>query len=323
MANKTTNYGLTKPIAEDFYDVNVMNENMDIIDSELKKKYDSKNKPTPADIGAAPAGYGLGVSTETLTSVTDCNNAIKNGWYCIDGITKNSPLNGASGAMRVDVQNSSNIIQTVYSSTFNGIMVAQLQRTKFNNTWREWEHVNPALTIGKEYRTTERIKGKAVYKKNVDGVIHYRLEDETEWKPYADVVGAVKKSGDTMTGGLTFKKVDNGYALIEKDHSDSTDYGTRIYDYDVNGDKVVLKLRAKDHSVSIDIKEGTKVTSHTILHLGNYEEYVFKKSGDAFYSTVKAGATVQAPGTSLLRNSKLVNTETNPTDEGEICWTYK
>lgn len=57
MADKTINYGLTKPTLEDFYDVNVQNENMDIIDQELKKKYDPDNKPSPDDLGAAPIGH--------------------------------------------------------------------------------------------------------------------------------------------------------------------------------------------------------------------------------------------------------------------------
>lgn len=43
MANKTTNFGLTKPLPEDFYDVGVQNENMDIIDEQLKKL--SENTP--------------------------------------------------------------------------------------------------------------------------------------------------------------------------------------------------------------------------------------------------------------------------------------
>lgn len=38
MADKTTNYGLTKPSSEEFYDVQVQNDNMDIIDEELKKR---------------------------------------------------------------------------------------------------------------------------------------------------------------------------------------------------------------------------------------------------------------------------------------------
>ena len=37
MANKTTNYNLTKPLPEEFYDVAVQNGNMDIIDAELKQ----------------------------------------------------------------------------------------------------------------------------------------------------------------------------------------------------------------------------------------------------------------------------------------------
>ena len=38
MPNKTTNYGLKKPLPEEFYDVGVQNENMDIIDDELEKR---------------------------------------------------------------------------------------------------------------------------------------------------------------------------------------------------------------------------------------------------------------------------------------------
>lgn len=50
MADKTTNYNLTKPSADDFYDIGVHNANMDIIDDELKNLNDGK----------APSGHGLG-----------------------------------------------------------------------------------------------------------------------------------------------------------------------------------------------------------------------------------------------------------------------
>lgn len=36
MATKTINYGLTKPDGADFYDVDVQNDNMDIIDKQMK-----------------------------------------------------------------------------------------------------------------------------------------------------------------------------------------------------------------------------------------------------------------------------------------------
>jgi hypothetical protein len=42
-----------------------------------------------------------------------------------------------------------------------------------------------------------------------------------------------------------------------------------------------------------------------------------------FAGAVVAQTSSQTPGTSLLRNSKLVTTETNPSYNGEICWTYE
>lgn len=42
-----------------------------------------------------------------------------------------------------------------------------------------------------------------------------------------------------------------------------------------------------------------------------------------FAGQVVANSGGQAVGTSLLRNSKLVSADTNPTVNGEICWTYK
>ena len=45
-------------------------------------------------------------------------------------------------------------------------------------------------------------------------------------------------------------------------------------------------------------------------------------TGGIFAGQVVAKSDAQTPGTSLLRNSKLVSTETNPTVSGEICWRY-
>lgn len=47
------------------------------------------------------------------------------------------------------------------------------------------------------------------------------------------------------------------------------------------------------------------------------------KTGGTFTGIVKAaGEGYQAPGTSLLRNTKLVSSDTTPTVNGEINWTY-
>ena len=46
------------------------------------------------------------------------------------------------------------------------------------------------------------------------------------------------------------------------------------------------------------------------------------KTGGTFTGTIKAGSSYQSYSTSLLRNSKLVSTDTTPTVNGEINWTY-
>ena len=44
--------------------------------------------------------------------------------------------------------------------------------------------------------------------------------------------------------------------------------------------------------------------------------------GGTFGGQVAAHVSYQAPATSLLRNSKVVSAETNPTANGEIIWVY-
>jgi hypothetical protein len=83
MSNKTTNYNLTKPTADDFYDVDVPNGNMDIIDAELKKLEDGK----------APSGHGLGDRPEpyhydSIKSVMQHGS----GFYQVDSASDNPTL---------------------------------------------------------------------------------------------------------------------------------------------------------------------------------------------------------------------------------------
>ena len=92
---------------------------------------------------------------------------------------------------------------------------------------------------------------------------------------------------------------------------------------------------------TVDIRDGlsylfTYTTNLFRLGVGADLEYndiyavVWPHSVDAanvragtFAGQVVANSTAQTPATMLLRNSKLVTTETNPTNNGEICWTYE
>ena len=172
---------------------------------------------TLENIGAAPAGFGLGTYGKTLTSSDDLNTIKLNGVYewAWNDMPTNAPtipgfpLAGYSAVMRVSSANGSRLIQNIYypqlATDAVGWVWIELRRTyDSTNGWQAAEFYNPPLASGYEYRTTERINGKAVYKRNNGGVIEYRLEGETEWKPYAQAVGGLATDGsNTMTGNLT------------------------------------------------------------------------------------------------------------------------
>ena len=87
MANKTTNYGLNKPTGNDYVDINVLNENMDIIDKELHKKANSENVTNVTQliddkISAHAQDTSIHPTDEHINSLIDAKlGAIENGSY--------------------------------------------------------------------------------------------------------------------------------------------------------------------------------------------------------------------------------------------------
>ena len=109
------------------------------------------------DIGAAPAGYGLGTVDAPLA--TDCDTTVRNGWYIADGTTANKPFD-YNGWFTVASRYGTGAVQDFYAYLTTP---AHLRRFKINDVWSEWEWVNPTASIGAEYRTIERWNGKPVY----------------------------------------------------------------------------------------------------------------------------------------------------------------
>ena len=125
----------------------------------------NQNNPhgvTIAQIGAAPAGYGLGGSGKLLTSADNIDDITANGtywWY------ESRPTGALYNycVMRVDSGDKSSkgyVTQTIYRSSGNGTIV---RHNKSGEWIEEWD--NPPMVLGVEYRTTERWQGKAVYTK--------------------------------------------------------------------------------------------------------------------------------------------------------------
>ena len=112
MPNKTTNYNLNKPLANENIDIGVLNDNMDIIDAELAKKsefsgsYDDlTNKPTIPDISGKADTTALTAHTgNTDIHVTASQKTAWSGKYSKPsaGIPKTD--------LASDVQNSLNAV---------------------------------------------------------------------------------------------------------------------------------------------------------------------------------------------------------------------
>lgn len=122
--------------------------------------------PTASDVGAAPAGYGLGVAMSNDYTVADCNNALECGWYVIRGAA-NTPNGASYGILEVSARDGENLkVQTIKSATSDGSVMICYR--VYSSGWQPWEWENPLMTLGVEYRTTERYKGKAVYTKLIN-----------------------------------------------------------------------------------------------------------------------------------------------------------
>ena len=144
---------------------------------------------TPASIGAAPVGYGLGANTARL--ITDGNDALVGGWFYWGNIDTNLPF--TYGHLRVDprlmgeTSGRQTLMQTAYSDSYPGCVA---QRKLADGVWKPWEWVNPPMAAGVEYRTTERHLGNPVYKKMDSGGVIWWSTDQSTWKREAERVGA-------------------------------------------------------------------------------------------------------------------------------------
>ena len=135
----------------------------------------------------APAGYGLGPA-KSLTSADDINTLKGNGWYHWHSSSKPANIPTLPGTyymshLRVWGNDGGCCCQEIMDMTDSGLRGAKVQRTIYGDTAYDWEWVNPPMVKDVEYRTTERINGKAVYKKNDGTNILYRLDGESTWYP--------------------------------------------------------------------------------------------------------------------------------------------
>lgn len=129
---------------------------------------DAQKEQARANIDAAPDGFGLGTSAQTIS--TDWNEALSNGWWK-DGNDNllNRPFPGLWGiGLTTNYAENSHSVQSAFWIDSDGSVYQKIRGRYQNGTWGTWEWVNPPMQPGVEYRTTERFFGKPVYVKVVN-----------------------------------------------------------------------------------------------------------------------------------------------------------
>ena len=130
------------------------------IELEVKQIQSSLDSLDASQIGAAPAGYGLG---ETSAKANNWNAGY---WNMFARSNQNSPDGKWWYGLVCREQTNTGTTTEIAFSVDAGSTVLEARRSRnAGSNWGEWEYVNPPMLDGVEYRTTERYNGKAVYAK--------------------------------------------------------------------------------------------------------------------------------------------------------------
>lgn len=109
---------------------------------------------TPASIGAAPAGYGLG---EIAINITNCDDEIDNGWYQWGTVCENMPF--TYGCMLVLKRGTNSITQIAFEQASN-------ERIKFRTkmsaaSFSDWVDISTSKNPNYTYSTTDLTAGSS------------------------------------------------------------------------------------------------------------------------------------------------------------------
>ena len=126
--------------------------------------------------------------------------------------------------------------------------------------------------------------------------------------------GATGPKGETGATGATGPQGPEGPQGPKGDTGATGPQGPQGPAYELNDtDKNTIAAAVKESLTPESI--GAAASSH--------HQAADTITSGTFTGQVVANSSGQTPGTSLLRNSKLVSADENPTTEGEINWTYE
>lgn len=180
-------------------------------------------------------------------------------------------------------------------------------------------------------------------RKNADGsydIVHYETQARAVWMSDGrSVEEAVTAGGGSSGGGDTLVV----YATATEGNSSVSNPSHTFAEIDAawgEGKMVTLVLTIgkvqytlplssagvsdNDFGYIFDVAEHGRELSVVVLRDGSWYFYsvYLAYAGTANYAPIYAGSDYQNPNEYLLRNSKLSSTDSTPTVNGEICWTY-
>ena len=144
--------------------------------------------------GKAPEGFGLGKTVAQHELNVD--NAVAMGWHQVKNVIipgfSEDPDRWWDVFVITNMDNFSThqfIFDRYANFSTNG--ASYLHRSRADGgAWGEWRWVDPPMQLNWEYRTSEHIANKSVYKRYNGTTIEYRLDGETTWKTFAELYGA-------------------------------------------------------------------------------------------------------------------------------------
>ncbi|AWH15325.1 tail fiber protein [Aeromonas phage 14AhydR10PP] len=123
---------------------------------------------TAADVNAAPSGFGIGGDGGNLPDA-DCNKAVANGMYRVQGSAANTPYGqGPSGSrLVVTCWNKDYVSQIFFRASTNEMWTRGTVITNGVTTWRDWTQVyttefKPTVDLSGYVPTTRKVNNKAL-----------------------------------------------------------------------------------------------------------------------------------------------------------------
>lgn len=171
-------------------------------------------------------GYTPPTTNTTYSTATSTTAGVVKIGYTENG--KNYPVELSDGKMFVNVPWTDN--DTVYTHPSSGVTAGTYKSVTVNSAGHVTGGTNPTTLAGY-------------------GITDGATADHTH--------NYLPSNGGTLAGTLEFKKAENGYARILKNHSSTADYGLNLNDVDSDGDTAKLIVSAKNNSVSFQTTDGT------------------------------------------------------------------